>query len=212
MDWALSWPDRTGYRHRSRGIRVRRSILAVDDEQKILDVLVRGLSPGYRVITARSIRDAVPALKAGVDILLCDVRLEAEHGLDLVRRAAAVNKIPRIIAMSGAASQKEAFALAAAGALYYLEKPFTIADVLRAIDEADRRTPSLDPFVAAWVGKEGIKNIEGAVRDTLFSQALARSNGNRSGAARLLGLSRQRAYQLEPSVWRRRARPSTDES
>ena len=51
--------------------------------------------------------------------------------------------------------------------------------------------PDLTPYVRASVGIVPLQHIEEHVRHTMLQEALARSGGNRRGAARMLKVSRQ---------------------
>jgi two-component system response regulator RegA len=175
---------------------VERTILLVDDEEKILSVFVRALSSTYHVLTATSASDAWPHIEAGVDVLVCDLDLAGESGLVLIRHAASAAKIPRIIGMSGVATPSDAFALAGAGALLFLEKPFTGPDLQAAIEEVCSAPPRLEPVVAAQLGARTLADVEDTVRRTMIEQAIARSDGNQQSAARMLGLTRQRVNKI----------------
>ena len=66
------------------------TILLVDDEKIILDVLTRELDWEVlgvdRVLSAQSVRQAMEIfLHERVDILVCDIEMPRESGLDLLR-------------------------------------------------------------------------------------------------------------------------------
>lgn len=172
------------------------SLLIVDDDGPLLDVLARSLAADFRVLTARSVDEAWRHVEVGVDILVCDLRLADESGARLMQRATTARKIPRMIAMSGVATAADAFALAEAGALIFLEKPFTIAELRQAVDSAGHHTPRLEPLVAAQLGNRTLSEVEATVRQTMVSQAVALSGGNQQSAAKMLGLTRQRVNQI----------------
>lgn len=66
-----------------------------------------------------------------------------------------------------------------------------VAPIERAIDEILRAAPDLTPLLRAVVGHHSVHHVEEQVRATMVAEALARSHGNISYAARLLKISRQ---------------------
>jgi DNA-binding NtrC family response regulator len=181
-------------------------VLLVDDEEKILRVFTRALATSYRMISAASVAEAEPIISAGVDVLICDVRLKDGSGIDLIRKARLAKKIPRTIAISGKASTKEAFEVGSAGALLYLEKPFSVDVLKQAIVDIGNVTPPLEAFVAARLGKQSMAEIEDAVRQTLLAQAMVHADGSFGHAARLLGITRQRVHQIVKPKMKKRAK------
>ncbi len=113
----------------------RERILVVDDERQVLRllerILVRG---GYRCTTAGDADEASAALdRAPYDLLLCDVQLPGEPGIDFVERA--LVRDPRMAALmvSGLDDVALADRAIAIGAFGYVVKPFTSNDVLIAV-------------------------------------------------------------------------------
>jgi DNA-binding NtrC family response regulator len=93
--------------------------------------------------------------------------------------------------MSGKASAEEAFQLARLGVRAYLHKPLDLATLHQALEEALAQPPELETHLRSAVGKIAIKDAERLVRSTMVDEAMARSAGNRRGAARLLDISRE---------------------
>ena len=76
------------------------TVLLVDDDDNILTVLsMRLRAAGYRVLTARDGDGAVAVIgQNGVDVVLSDLRLEREDGLDVMERVHALdNDLPVLI-------------------------------------------------------------------------------------------------------------------
>ena len=73
----------------------------------------------------------------------------------------------------------------------YFQKPFGTTEVREAIRTAAREAPDLAPHLRSTVGRRPLRAVEADVRDSLVREALARSGGSRSAAARLLKISRQ---------------------
>jgi hypothetical protein len=63
------------------------------------------------------------------------------------------------------------------------------------VEAALREVPSLEPLVTALVGRVPMRELQRAVRRVMVREALAQAEGSRSGAARLLEVSRQAVQQ-----------------
>jgi DNA-binding NtrC family response regulator len=104
--------------------------------------------------------------------------------------------MPAVVAISGDVSPKEAFELARLGVCAYLTKPLSLDD-LRVTKEAIVRQRSVvHVFAAARVGRETLQDVQADVRKAMVEQALAMTEGNRTEAARLLGVTRQAVQQM----------------
>jgi putative two-component system response regulator len=114
---------------------IHERILVVDDDRQVLTLLERILTrAGYRCTIAGSAEDASAQLdRAPYDLLLCDVQLPGEPGIDFVERALA--RDPRLAALmiSGLDDVTLADRALAIGAFGYVVKPFTSNDVLIAV-------------------------------------------------------------------------------
>lgn len=114
---------------------IHERILVVDDDRQVLTLLERILArAGYRCTVAGSAEDASAHLdRAPYDLLLCDVQLPGEPGIDFVERALA--RDPRLAALmiSGLDDVTLADRALAIGAFGYVVKPFTSNDVLIAV-------------------------------------------------------------------------------
>ena len=118
-----------------------------------------------------------------------------------------------MIAISGEASPEESFRLAQAGVRAYLAKPMGVDELTTKIEAALRGAPELEPLVVAAVGHKPLRGVQGDVRRAMVDQALARAEGNRSEAARLLSVSRQAVQQMvHERQGRKRSRGSDRES
>jgi len=112
-------------------------VLIVDDDAPLRRVLSRFFrTHSLEVWEAKSVAESLPLLDGEPDLVITDVRLPDGSGQRVVEVANQKRPAPVVIAMSGLASAREAFALAQSGARIYLTKPFaerelvdTIADV-----------------------------------------------------------------------------------
>jgi DNA-binding NtrC family response regulator len=64
------------------------------------------------------------------------------------------------------------------------------------VEEALGRAPDVEPWFRSLVGHESLRDAQKSLRDTMLSEALARSEGSRSRAARILQVSRQAIQQV----------------
>jgi DNA-binding response OmpR family regulator len=114
---------------------VRRRILVVEDEARILDFLARGLSAdGMTVDWARTGPDAVKqALGQRYDLVLLDLVLPQLNGLAVLERIQETrSEVPVIVvsARGDVATKLRAFEL---GARDYVEKPFSLDELLARV-------------------------------------------------------------------------------
>ncbi|MCF7837571.1 MAG: response regulator [Candidatus Marinimicrobia bacterium] len=114
------------------------TILVVDDDPLQLDVvrhLLRSL--GYKVVTARSGREAIELIQTvSVDLLLLDMVLEDEQfgGYVTYREVLKLNPRQPCVIISGYARTRQVDELISLGAASFLSKPFTA----EALDQAIR--------------------------------------------------------------------------
>ena len=111
------------------------TVLIVDDEQPILDLLENILQDaGYTVLTAHDGRAALTlARQVRPDVVLTDVMMPHMDGVALctrLRRDPAMSHLA-ILGMSAVPQ-----AVADAGFTEFLAKPFELDEVLRSVDEA----------------------------------------------------------------------------
>ena len=107
-------------------------IIAVDDEPFYLRLIEAYLSPqGYEVITSSSGTDAIELLtkpnRERVDAVLLDRSMPDMDGMEVLRHLKTcpqLGDIP-VILQSGLAAPEQIAEGIAAGAYYYLAKPFT---------------------------------------------------------------------------------------
>jgi cyclic di-GMP phosphodiesterase len=113
----------------------RERILLVDDDRQVLRLLERILERGgYRCTSADDAEQASAALdRAPYDLLLCDVQLPGETGIDFVERALARDPRMAALMVSGLDDVTLADRAIAIGAYGYVVKPFTSNDVLIAV-------------------------------------------------------------------------------
>jgi two-component system, response regulator RegA len=172
-------------------------VLVVEDQEAVRRTMVRLLEPrAAHFLEAATVRQAVAILrKQRVELVLLDVCLGEESGVAVAAAAARQTPAPAVVAVSGAASAQEAFALAQHGVRAFIPKS---ALALR-IDELAglaRDAPPLESFLKAQVGVRSVGEMQEAVRDLMLEQALGLEDGNQAAAARRLGVTRQAVQQM----------------
>ncbi|MBZ5561621.1 MAG: response regulator [Acidobacteriia bacterium] len=113
-------------------------VLIVDDDQESRDLLCEVLEAnGY---AAEAVADGIEARKAlsrdaDCRIVIADLRMPNETGLDLLRKLREENSKHEIILMSSFISGAERKAAKALGARALLDKPFRLTELLQAVAE-----------------------------------------------------------------------------
>ena len=125
----------------SRELLDNRNILVVDDEEPIRRLLAYLLqSHGYKVECAADAREAREKLDAQpYALMLCDVNMPGESGMDLVRAILSAHKDTAAIMVTGLDSSILANAALEVGAFGYIVKPFESNEVLIDVANALRR-------------------------------------------------------------------------
>ena len=116
-------------------------ILIVDDEAAVRRVLKKTLeSNGYTCTAAADASEARRCLKQqGFDLILCDIRMPGESGLDLIRHVASKYPYTAIIMVTGIDDPREATIARKIGIYGYILKPFDPNQLLISVANALRR-------------------------------------------------------------------------
>nr|HEX4317245.1 response regulator [Kofleriaceae bacterium] len=114
------------------------TLLVVDDDEKFRTTLGRDLAEhGYAVRLAQNADEAERTLITdSIDILLTDLRMPGDDGIDLLDRVRTLSAKTRTILMSGYASARDYQRAIECGAVRVLCKPFTSSELLLAIRQA----------------------------------------------------------------------------
>ena len=116
------------------------AILIVDDEKSIRQILRRVLEPQHTVDEAATADEARRKLAGDpFDLVLCDINLSGESGLDLVRSVAADLGDTAIVMVTGVDDPKVAGEAFEMGVYGYLVKPFTPNEIRITVESALRR-------------------------------------------------------------------------
>jgi len=117
---------------------VQAKILIVDDERDLVDAYVRLLErSGYRCAGAFDANQAIQMIDAeSPDLVITDLSLPDNSGVEIVRRLRAKLPVTPIIVMSGHNTPGLHEAALEAGANLSLLKPVSIVELRRVIREA----------------------------------------------------------------------------
>jgi two-component system, NtrC family, response regulator AtoC len=155
-------------------------ILIVDDEKPTRDVMARALGASYDCLTAPDAEQAMAAVAANPDLalMISDVRMPGESGVELVKRAKAANPSLACMLLTAYGSVDLAVEAMKEGADDFLTKPVTDLEqlelrVAKAIKTSslerevkDLRTKLDEKFgLDAFVGNsEPMKKVYGLIR------------------------------------------------
>lgn len=118
---------------------IPKRILIVEDERAVLMTLRALLvDEGYEVLEAPDGEQALAQPSAGIDLVLCDLRLPGIHGLEVCRTLRQRSNVP-IIVVSAHVDSHDVVAGLEAGADDYVTKPFVPKELTARIRAALRR-------------------------------------------------------------------------
>lgn len=174
---------------------VPRSLLIIDDDATFCATLARSMErTGYDVEFATTGEEAIARVTEDhFDCAVVDLRIGAESGLSLIRALLATNPGMRIVVLTGFANIATAVEAIKLGAIHYLSKPASAAEIGAAFDRE-----AGDAAVSASEDPMTVKRLEWEH----LQKVLADHSGNISAAARALKMHRrslQRKLQKRPS-------------
>ena len=178
-------------------LRALKRVLVVEDDRPLCSALAKVAEGwGARALEAHNLRTARELLSCDPDLVIVDLWLEGESALDFAEQVAHHRPAPALLAISGRASPEEAFRLGQLGVRAFLPKPLFHEKLVEKVEEALRSVPDLQPLISAHVGKTSLRDTLNTVRGLMLDEAIARSHGSRSGAARMLQVTRQAIQQV----------------
>ena len=125
------------------------TLLIVDDERNTREGLRDALGEQYEVYVASDIAGALAALEAEpADVMITDLRLGAEDGMDLIKKAMAMPKPPVCIMMTAYGTVDSAVEAMKIGAYDFVTKPVNIDRlemlIHRALRERETRRENVE--------------------------------------------------------------------
>lgn len=147
---------------------MNRSILVVDDEIRYRELYARVLrDAGFDVLEAGSAADALELLEhETLDMIISDVRMPGESGLDLLRRVRAGKPELPFLLVTAYADVREAVDALKLGAVDYLAKPVDLDELLAAVRDTLGVGADADPEIPTG-SLEGIVAASPAMRSVL---------------------------------------------
>ena len=121
-------------------------LLVVDDDARLRELLRRYLSDsGFRVTTAADANDARANLASfAFDLVVLDVMMPGESGLELTRALRSEGRIP-VLLLTAMAEPEDRVNGLEQGADDYLSKPFEPRELVLRIRNILQRRPAADP-------------------------------------------------------------------
>lgn len=120
-----------------KNIKVKNSVLIIDDEEDILNACKNVLEDeDYDVEIAKDYNEAMKVFSSkNIDLVFLDVWLPNTDGLDILSRIKEEYPKTEVIMMSGHAGVETAVRATKMGAYDFLEKPISISKLLSSCDE-----------------------------------------------------------------------------
>jgi DNA-binding NtrC family response regulator len=127
----------------SQTVRRPFSVLVVDDESEVRDLLVEYFrEAGHQVSSAADGTEAVAEITnhpTKYDLIISDLQLPGVDGLGVLKAAKAANPATSVIIVTGYASVDSAVRAVRLGAYDYLTKPFTLGQIDVIVTRAAER-------------------------------------------------------------------------
>ena len=189
-------------------------VLVVEDndlERQTLSTLLR--VEGYEALSAAGARQALEFVDQDVDVVLSDLRMHGQSGVDLLRKWKERRPSTPFIFVTGVADVAQVVEAVKLGAEDYIIKPFEPADLLARIAECVDAAEG-EPSDAAVNGQASFYGANGygehvsipasatmeEIERIAIESSLYRHSGNRTHAAEALGIS-VRTLQRKLKAW-----------
>ena len=114
---------------------VKPSLLIVDDEKIVLDLCERSLRD-YRVFKAENCAEAIKVYeRESIDLVLTDVLMAGESGIDLLRQIKALNPNAAVIIMTGYSEKEVILTALKEGADDFISKPLNLLQLKSSVEK-----------------------------------------------------------------------------
>ena len=144
----------------------KKTILIVDDEQKIVDLLVHNLRrEGYNTIEANDGQTAINmAIEQKPDLILLDVMLPRVDGLSVCKKIKNIYNVP-ILMVSAKDAELDKIVGLELGADDYITKPFSVREVVARVKANLRKVEAnIEEQVAAQKEKKKEQKKESTIK------------------------------------------------
>ncbi len=117
---------------------MKKTILIVDDKVKVCVSLAQNFEHlDYHTVIVTGVKEALSAFSAGgIDVVLLDIMLGKESGIDLLKNLQAINKAIPVIMITAFASVETAVQSLKLGAFDYVKKPIDFDELLIIVEKA----------------------------------------------------------------------------
>ena len=121
--------------HKASSTRPRRRVVVVDDDASIREVCEDALAEaGYDVVSFAGGEDALATLgRDGAAVFVVDWKMPGLDGMEVARRARALDPRLPVLMVTGSAHEARAVARAS-GIAVILDKPFRVEELVAAVD------------------------------------------------------------------------------
>lgn len=143
---------------------LKRTLLVVDDEQSICNLISTHFSDDYRVLRASSSEEALSLLaEHSIDVVLTDLRLLAEDGITLLKNIKRIDSVMPVILMTAFGSIESAVQAIREGAYDYLTKPIEMKRLEQVILQAvsHRKIREENIYLREQLGEEELPELVG---------------------------------------------------
>ncbi len=147
------------------------SILVVDDEATVRDVLARALEQeGHRCQTAASVEEALEKIEVeGYQVVLADILMPGRTGIDLLAEVRERFPDTKVLMVTAVSDMDTAVRALRMGASDYLTKPFNLEEVCISVKRAleQRRLELIEREYKEHLEKK-VQEQTAALRETFF--------------------------------------------
>jgi len=151
-------------------------VLIADDDATMSSFCARALSVGgYTVVTVAEAEAAIAALReqGPFDLLLADIKMPGQSGLELARIAREIDPAIAVVIMTGHSTIDTLHASVRRGVADYLTKPFEITELRLAVEQALHKRSLLQESLRVRALEELLRSSE-AINAILDRNQLAR--------------------------------------
>ena len=141
---------------------MKNKLLIIDDEIKILRSLKFLLEDYYEIYTSDNSTEAIDIFKKEkVSLILLDLRLKEDNGLDLMKKFLSIDPDAIIIIMTAYSTIENSIDAIKSGAYYFITKPIENDQLLLLLNKADEKLTMT----------QKISNLEGHIKKDLIGES-----------------------------------------